>query len=573
MKKQAITISLLAPSGYEQRDDLYTSLSQTAVEDLDLESTVSFLAGEHIKKNYIRDILFSMSSDVSLITYRQDVFEDLFRNPSLSQGLEELLPVLARLQQYQASMPDEQLLYEVTRRLGELEIYLDSLEGIKKLLDRHTGTYRSEGLSRLHELVIALLNEETIANLKKELPELLKKVRNIKSVSIGVNLDHRLRPVEATLLSIDSETYDGYSSSLINKLFNVKNTRDAKQGIAPLHQVPATLEGAPAQRSDSSTGRVHPMMVPLFRDLADVLNKVSRPLAQALKQYTSINTSFLITIRRELAFYIGSVKLFRYLQEAGLPVCRPAIAAPQERICTLREMYNPNLAVRLQQDRSAAAATETIVKNDLEFDSDKRVFILTGPNRGGKTTYMQAMGMIQVLAQTGTFIPAEEATISSVDTIHSHFPTEERPELNTGRFGEEAKRLNEIFSKATPHSLILLNESLSNTSHSESLYLSMDVVRILLKLGARTIFATHLHELACELEALNRECDGHSKAVSMVARIEEKESSRTGKSFRRTFKIVPGPPAGRSYATEIAAHHGITYDQLHKLLTDRGVIE
>jgi DNA mismatch repair ATPase MutS len=573
MKKQAITISLLAPSGYEQRDDLYTSLSQTAVEDLDLESTVSFLAGEHIKKNYIRDILFSMSSDVSLITYRQDVFEDLFRNPSLSQGLEELLPVLARLQQYQASMPDEQLLYEVTRRLGELEIYLDSLEGIKKLLDRHTGTYRSEGLSRLHELVIALLNEETIANLKKELPELLKKVRNIKSVSIGVNLDHRLRPVEATLLSIDSETYDGYSSSLINKLFNVKNTRDAKQGIAPLHQVPATLEGAPAQRSDSSTGRVHPMMVPLFRDLADVLNKVSRPLAQALKQYTSINTSFLITIRRELAFYIGSVKLFRYLQEAGLPVCRPAIAAPQERICTLRGMYNPNLAVRLQQDRSAAAATETIVKNDLEFDSDKRVFILTGPNRGGKTTYMQAMGMIQVLAQTGTFIPAEEATISSVDTIHSHFPTEERPELNTGRFGEEAKRLNEIFSKATPHSLILLNESLSNTSHSESLYLSMDVVRILLKLGARTIFATHLHELACELEALNRECDGHSKAVSMVARIEEKESSRTGKSFRRTFKIVPGPPAGRSYATEIAAHHGITYDQLHELLKDRGVIE
>ena len=108
-----------------------------------------------------------------------------------------------------------------------------------------------------------------------------------------------------------------------------------------------------------------------------------------------------------------------------------------------------------------------------------------------------------------------------------------------------------------------------STNPGESLYIAQDIVRILRRLGARAIFATHLHELAADVAALNASTAGESRIVSLVAsRIEA-----GGDGPRRSYKIAPGPPLGRSYAREIAAQYGISYDQLTDLLQQRGVLE
>jgi len=123
---------------------------------------------------------------------------------------------------------------------------------------------------------------------------------------------------------------------------------------------------------------------------------------------------------------------------------------------------------------------------------------------------------------------------------------------------------------------VLLNESLSNTAPGERLYLARDVVRILCLLGARAIFVTHLHQLATDAESLNAETPGDNRIVSMVATlIEEDEGSNGGDSadIRRTYKVVPNPPMGRSYAMEIAKRYGISYEQLKETLTERGVLK
>ena len=94
-------------------------------------------------------------------------------------------------------------------------------------------------------------------------------------------------------------------------------------------------------------------------------------------------------------------------------------------------------------------------------------------------------------------------------------------------------------------------------------------MRILRRLGARAIFATHLHELAADVAALNASIPGDSLIVSLVAsRMEAGDDGRC-----RSYKIAPGPPLGRSYAREIAAQYGISYDQLTALLRQRGVLE
>jgi DNA mismatch repair protein MutS len=145
---------------------------------------------------------------------------------------------------------------------------------------------------------------------------------------------------------------------------------------------------------------------------------------------------------------------------------------------------------------------------------------------------------------------------------------EEQLAKGTGRFGEEAQRLSQIFAHGTRHSLILLNESLASTNAGESLYIAQDLVRILRRMGARAIFATHLHDLAADVDTLNANTAGDSLIVSLVA-----SRSADGDGVQRSYKIIPGPPMGRSYAREIAAQYGISYEQLAALLQQRGVLE
>jgi DNA mismatch repair protein MutS len=307
-------------------------------------------------------------------------------------------------------------------------------------------------------------------------------------------------------------------------------------------------------------------MVPLFRDLAQVLDTVCQPIAQALRQYNTLPSGFLATLCGDLVFYLAAVRLMERLRSHGLTVCRPDIAPMAERVCELHEAYNLNLALHQIAHVDAQAP---IVTNDVQMGEHGRIGILTGPNQGGKTTYTQMVGLCQILAQTGVWVPAARARLSPVDNIYTHYPVEEQLTKGTGRFGDEAQRLQQIFARGTRYSLILLNESLASTNPGESLYIAQDIVRILRRLGTRAIFATHLHELAADVAALNASTDGDSHIVSLVA-------SRMGageEGSRRSYKIAPGPPLGRSYAREIAAQYGISYDQLTALLRQRGVLE
>ena len=122
---------------------------------------------------------------------------------------------------------------------------------------------------------------------------------------------------------------------------------------------------------------------------------------------------------------------------------------------------------------------------------------------------------------------------------------------------------------ALHRSLVLFNESLASTNPGESLYIAQDILCIPRRLGARAIFATHLHELAADVAVLNASTTGESRIVSLVA-----SRTETGdEGQRRSYKIVPGPPLGRSYARETAAQYGISYDQLTALLLQRGLLE
>jgi DNA mismatch repair protein MutS len=579
----AQTVSLLWPEGSETAAAAAKAPAlrhDRAAIDLGLDGLAGWLSIDMRYSDATKTILATLCDQPDVIRYRHDVLDDFLNCPGLAGALEAQLSALTQLGFISDThRARETQLHQAVARLGELELYVECVKQFRQLLVATGEHLRSTALCRLRDLLIAREADPSFQALAAELPALGAEVRNIRSVTIGINLDPQLLPVEATLLSISAQRFKGPSSSLLGRLLGAGGkggeNSDDYQGIAQLHSVPSA---AMAGGYTSVNGQyANPLLVPLFKDLNDVLETVSKPVLKALTRYIRHNGQFLTALEPQIAFYLGAAKLIARIRAAGLPVCRPEVLPAADRICEVTDAYNINLALRLLDRQPGADLSKQVITNDIAFGDAGRIFILTGPNQGGKTTYTQSAGLLQVLCQAGMYVPGSSARISPVDRIFTHFPVEERPSLEAGRLGEEVKRLGDIFTRATRHSLVLLNESLSSTSPGEGLYLARDVVRALKLLGARVIFATHLHELAAGLDVFNAAHTGDSMVVSLVAR--SVKDTRAGASVdadvervRRTYKIQPGPPEGLSYAHDIAARYGLSFDQLEKALHDRGVI-
>ncbi len=563
------SFSLLYPPGLgsnQQRSSL--ELGPAAMHDLGMEGIISACTSNREHHEEIRRIFSRLPMDPDVISYRQDVLDDLLANPELAERFALLLPTIDSLFKYSYREPEPKSLDEVVWRTGELQNIIDCSEGLAQVLHAAEGRIGSQGLRLLRDEICEVRSGPSYQSLVTELPVLLSRLRGCASVTLGVNLDASLRPVQATLLSINDTPFT--DQSLLNRLFGI---RKGGEGIAPLHSVPQrSVNGPYAFPIVSDLGwAVEPMMVPLFADLAKVLERTAGPLASQLRQYVGIRSRLFVRLRQGLIFYLGAIRLIQRLRGLGLPMCRPRIAPLEERLCEVKDSYNIHLGLT-DSETYDEKGSATPVTNDITIGPDGRILILTGPNQGGKTTYLQGVGIVHVLAQVGCYVPGTRAAISPLDQLFTHFPLEERPDTDTGRLGEEALRLAKIFEQVTGYSLVLLNESLSSTSFSESLYLAQDIVRMLRRIGVRAIYSTHLHELGNSADELNDSVGGDSSILSVVSSPVDPVLSGSGEERQHMYKLEIRPPLGQSYAREIAARYGISYEQLEKVLADRGVL-
>jgi DNA mismatch repair protein MutS len=559
-----LAFSLLWPKGRQQSGAL--PLEALSAADLDVDKLIQFIAADSKKESIIRDVFKFLCQDTETINYRLDVLEDLIDCPTLTACWESLMPVLSEMRYYTTHQNQENWtdLIEVIWRLRELEHYIRCVTDLNHAFSGLPGL-RSAGLQKLRELVAGIETDPTYLKLKQELPALLSKINNLRSITVGVNLNAGMVPFEATLVSINSDKFS--EGPLHDKLIG----KSEWKGIAQLHKAP----------DDSAFA--NPLMIPLFRDIAGIMRKTIRPLGKALREFLSINSRLFIKLQEDFLFYLGAAKVVEGLTKHGIPMTRPVVAEKEQRVFEATELFNINLAIHLLRsdpDQAAAAAT-AIVKNDFTLNDRGRIAIITGPNRGGKTTILQAVGLCQIMLQVGLFVPASHAVISVADNIFTHYPAKEELERGTGRFGEEAQRLRDLFSRASRSSLILLNETLSSTSMGESLFLAVDLVRVLRLLGTRALYTTHLHQLAANIERINKGTKGDSALFSLVAMVKKEPDpdqppgpdGKPAQKITPTFKIVAGPPEGQSYAIDLARRFGISRNQLLEQLKERGELK
>lgn len=486
------------------------------------------------------DLSEYFTSDPAVIRYRNDIFADMLACPSISKTLARLIPVLSDIMELRRLEADDGETNSYLLSISEIELYISSIDILHKGLGPLREKMKSVGFTTLTDRISELAESDYYAELNEKLNELTSRVREIRSVTIGVNLDAQLRPTSAGVLSINPEPFR--SGDVLEKILRLNFKDDEYTCIADL--VPFGKKQSENQKTALSLA--------FYSAINDVYKSSLRSWKKIVQSYVLENTDFLLNLMPEIEFLVKGTEILRTLREKGCTLSSPDISTAEKPIFCAKELYNPCVALRIDEE---------IVSNDITFDENALIWVLTGPNRGGKSVITCAVGITQAMFQLGMFLPAESVTISPADGIFTHFPTGADDTINKGRLGEECARLGEIFDAVTENSMVLLDESLSSTGSFEASYIAAEVLGGFSRVGCRCLFATHLHELAAEVDHINERTtkEGGARIDTLVAGIEE---------GRRSFKIYRAKPDGKSYARDIAERYGLTYENIIRKISE-----
>ncbi len=479
---------------------------------------------------------FTMSADV--MKYRRDMFRDMMNFPELGRMLDRIMPILGDISELRRLEADSGNTEDYLMCITEIELYISCIDMLSHSLATIRDNLKSEAFKTLADRIKELSENDYYRELNTKLNELTNRVREIKSVTIGVNLDAQLRATEAGVLSINPEKFR--SGDVLDKILHIGSKNDGYTCIASL--VPFGKKQTENQKTA--------LTLAFNSAINDVYKSSLRSWKKIVQTYVLENTDFLLNLSPEIEFIGKAAKMMRMLEEKGCVLCEPTVAPANEKKFIAKDLYNPCVALKIDDE---------VVPNDISFDENVSIYVLTGPNRGGKSVITCAIGLAQAMLQLGMFVPAKSAEISPADAIFTHFPTGSEDTIDKGRLGEECARLTNIFESITDKSLVLLDESLSSTGSYEASYIAAEVLAGLARFGCRCLFSTHLHELAAEIDGINEkiEKEGSGKIDTLVADIEE---------GKRSFKIRRAKPDGKSYARDIAEKYGLTYDNIVKNL-------
>ena len=485
------------------------------------------------------DIGDYFTNDPETIRYRQPTIRDMTDVPELCRVLNRMLPFLNDIRELRSLSEDtdsagDSYLYSIT----EAEIYNSLVELLKEELLPYREKVSSPAMKALCERISVLAESDYYKTLSEKLSELSQKVRDIKSVTMGVNLDARLQPVSAGVVSVNSEAFRG--GDFFERVMRLEFKKNEMTCIADL---------VPYNKSHNENRKA--AMANAFNAAISEVYKASlKEWKRACKYYVLENTDFLLQIAPEIEFLTKSAQLIEKLKERGCTLCTPEIKEASEKVFSAKGLCNPVIALKTDSD---------MIPNDFAFDENGMIYVITGPNRGGKSVITCAVGHAFAMAQLGLPVCAESAVVSPCDKILTHFPGDSVDTVDKGRLGEECARLSDIFSQVTENSLVLLDESLSSTGSFEGSYIASEVLAGFSIARCRAVFSTHLHDLAASISSINERTSKMNGVMidSLVAEV---------KDGSRSFKILRKTPDGKSYASDIAEKYGLSFDKITEKL-------
>jgi len=476
--------------------------------DLNLDQIIDAVTAGKQEYN-LKPFFYTPLNEVDAIKYRHEIFRDL-ESKNLFESIKSFAQKMRSMREHLAQASKLHYKYQKERWFLEtIEIYCDAVNCL--VHDLSLADLKSRGFLALREYVMSYANSERFRSLLAETKKLFDDLSAVKYCMLIKDGSIKVRKQESEIdYSADvEETFEKF-----------------KQGAVKDYRV-KFLTGADMDHVEAA---VLDLVARLYPDI--FLN---------LDNYCAKNANYLDdtigVFDREIEFYVAYLEYVTIFERAGLKFCYPQISNKSKEVYDY-EGFDLALAYKLEKS--------SVVCNDFYLKGKERIFVVSGPNQGGKTTFARTFGQLHYLASIGCPVPGREAQLFLFDKLFTHFEKEEDIKNLRGKLEDDLVRIYDILNQSTTNSIIVINEIFTSTTLKDGIFLGKKVMEKIIQLDLPCVWVTFIDELASFGE----------QTVSMVSTVVPENPAL------RTYKIVRRPADGLAYAIAIAEKYRLTYDSL-----------
>jgi DNA mismatch repair protein MutS len=479
--------------------------------DLNFDQIVAAISDKREQHDLIIKVLFAHLRSTETVRYRQEIFQDLENSALFGQVVrfaDLMSRVRTRLDQL-AKMQDRY--HREGWFLDAVSIYCGAVQSLAEQLS--STRISSRGLAALGDYLasyVASAGFTTLANETRDRKEALGRIRYLTRIR-GSRVDVSRYQDEADYSAVVLDIFERF-----------------KQGAAADYLV---------------RYRTWPGMNHVAAQILDLVARLFPEEFTALDEYCGRHAAFLDEgIRhadQDLQFYIAYLDHIEPLRSAGLHFCYPEVSASSKDVLAV-DTFDLALAGKL------VAGGKKVVTNEFRLQGPERIFVVTGPNQGGKTTFARTFGQIHYLGSVGCPVPGRSARLFLFDRLFTHFAKEEDLTKMSGKLEDDLLRIGDILRAATSGSIVIMNEIFSSTTLHDARFLGSKLMQKVMQLDALCVYVTFVDELASIGDSV----------VSMMSTIVPENPAE------RTYRVVRKPADGLAHALAIAEKHGLTYELL-----------